>query len=130
MSRPPYPKPVRAPKAPPAPLERSQWGAKRRQNYYAEIEQSRMFEQWLQLHKWQWWHVNLPMRSRAGKPDYECYRERIVFVELKARNPITGRMGKLSAEQMAFIETIKKANGEVYVFRLPDDWDEIEKALK
>lgn len=104
-------------------------GADRKARYDFEAQFARTFEEWLLLHKWQWWHVNLPMRSRDGFPDYECYRERVVWVELKARNPFTGRPGKLSAEQIAFHDTIRRAGGEVHVFLLPDDWKLVEECM-
>ena len=110
-------------------LRRSPWGEKAKARYNAEAEQSRTFEEWLQLHRWQWFHVNLPMRSRAGFPDYMIMRERLVFVELKARNPINGRIGKLSAEQIAFHDCLRQAGAEVHVFYLPDDWKRVDEVL-
>lgn len=106
------------------------FGTKRRAGYAAEAEQARIFEQLLMLHGLEWWHVNLPMRSRAGFPDYEIYGEGWhAWVELKARSPITGKQGKLSAEQRTFHARIERAAGEVQVFRLPDDWDLVDAWL-
>lgn len=102
----------------------------RKARYNAEAEQARTFEDWLLLHRWYFWHVNLPQRSKAGFPDYMLLRERIVFVELKARSPATGRIGKLSLEQTAFHEMIRAAGGEVHTFWLPDDWQLVHDALK
>lgn len=113
-----------------AELKRSTWGSKRRAGYAAEADQARIFEQLLLLHGLEWWHVNLPMRSRAGFPDYEIYGDGwIAWVELKARSPLTGKVGKLTSEQRAFHARIERGLGEVQVFRLPDDWDDVDAWL-
>jgi len=111
-------------------LQRSPWGQKRRASYQAEAEYARTFEELLGLHRIFWWHVNLPMRSKAGHPDYEVWGDGWhAWIELKARNPLTGRIGKLSAEQRTFHEEIKRGAGEVVTFLLPDAWDEIDQWL-
>lgn len=111
-------------------LTRSPFGVKRRAGYAAEADQARIFEQLLALHGLECWHVNLPMRSRAGFPDYEVYGDGWhAWVELKARSPLTGRMGKLTEEQRRFHARIERAAGEVQVFRLPDDWDLVDTWL-
>ncbi len=111
-------------------LQRSPWGQKAKARYNAEAQEARAFEDWLTLHRWWWWHVNLPQRSKAGFPDYVMFRERIVWVELKARNPLNNRIGKVSLEQQRFHERIKEAGGEMYVFWLPDDWKLVHDALR
>lgn len=111
-------------------LQRSAWGSKRRAGHAAEADQARTFEQLLLLHGLEWWHVNLPMRSRAGFPDYEIYGDAwIAWVELKARSLLTGKVGKLTPVQRAFHARIERGGGEVRVFRLPDDWDEVDSWL-
>ncbi len=110
-------------------LRRTPMGLKRRVNYQAEKKQGKVFEDWLDLHGWDWWHDNTSMRSKAGLPDYLLLRERQVWVELKARSPITNKIGKLSPEQRVFHEKLLRAGAELYVWWLPDDWPLAEKAL-
>ena len=108
-------------------MKRSPMGEKRRASYQAEAGYAKTFEETLDLHRLDYWHVNLPMRSRAGFPDYLVMGlDWHAFVELKARNPITGRIGKLSAEQRAFHETLRRAAAEIQNFLLPDDWHEVD----
>lgn len=111
-------------------LSHTPFGQKRHASYNAEALFSRTFEDLLALYRWDFFHVNLPMRSKAGFPDYMLMRERLVFVELKARNPITNKIGKLSAEQIAFHERLRRARAEVHTFLLPDDWLAVDEALK
>lgn len=58
----------------------------------------------------------------AGFPDIILVRERVVYAELKTQR------GKLSPEQVRWLDTLKAAGEEVYVWR-PSDWAEIGKAL-
>ena len=111
-------------------LKRSPWGQKAKARYNAEALESRAFEDLLRIHGWDWWHVNLPMRSKAGFPDYMLMRDRLVFVELKARNPLNDRVGKLSAEQMAFNDRLRRAGAEVHTFVLPDDYEQASRTLQ
>lgn len=104
---------------------------KREAAYQAEAEQAREFEKLLALHRAEFWHVNLPMRSRAGFPDYMVWGDSwLGFVELKAVSPATGRRGRLSAEQLAFHESLLRAGHRVAVFVLPDDFPEANAWLK
>jgi len=57
-----------------------------------------------------------------GFPDLVLVRDRIVFAELKAQK------GKLSADQSNWIEWLRDADVEVYVWR-PDDIDEVIETL-
>src|SRR5216684_1019209 len=104
-------------------VRRSPLGLTRRVSYQTEAGYARTFEALLICHGLEFWHVNLPMRSKAGFPDYEVYGDGwIAWVELKARSQLTDRMGKLSEEQRAFHRRIERGGGEIVVFRLPDDW--------
>lgn len=51
----------------------------------------------------------------AGFPDLVLVRERVVWAELK------GPRGKLSLEQAAWIQSLRRAGQEVYVWT-PEDW--------
>jgi len=113
------------------PITRKPWGEERKGRYQAEAEQSRAFEDLLALHRVDWWHVNLPMRSKAGFPDYMLMGDGwLAFVELKAVSPTTGKTGRLSAEQIAFHERLHKAGAMVSVFVLPRDLEEANQWLK
>ena len=57
-------------------------------------------------------------RGAAGWPDLVLVRERIVFAELKAAN------GRLRRGQAAWLDALKAAGAETYVWR-PDDLPEI-----
>ena len=50
-------------------------------------------------------------------------RERVVWIELKSET------GRLSPEQAAWIDALKAAGQEVYVWR-PDQWPEIREVLR
>lgn len=60
----------------------------------------------------------------AGFPDLTlCKPGRLIFVEVKSHR------GRLSAAQREWIEALRAAGQEVYVWR-PDDFDEIERVLR
>lgn len=84
------------------------------------------------LRGWTWFHdaatntarrcsacgaVRRTPRNAAGWPDLVLLRERTVYAELKADD------GVLSAEQEAWLERLRRAGNEVYVWR-PSDRDE------
>lgn len=73
-------------------------------------------------HGWHWWHVTLAPMSPPGLPDLILWRDRIIWVELKART------GKLSKAQRDTLEQLQHARGEVYVWR-PSSWRDIERVL-
>lgn len=59
----------------------------------------------------------------AGLPDLVLVRERVVWVELKSDR------GLISNEQKVWLEALRRAGQEVYVWR-PKDWNEIVKCLE
>lgn len=74
------------------------------------------------LLKWRPYHTHDSRRSNAGFPDLCLVRERVVWIELKSNG------GKLRPDQTAWVEDLRRAKAEVYVFR-PSDWPEIERVL-
>lgn len=69
------------------------------------------------------YHTFLSKWSEAGFPDLCLVRERVIWVELKSER------GKLSERQMEWLETLKAAGAETYVWR-PEDWpDAVAKTL-
>ena len=59
-----------------------------------------------------------------GFPDLVLVRPgRVLFVELKSRT------GKLSLDQVAWIDSLRAAGADVRVWQ-PADWDEIERELR
>jgi hypothetical protein len=60
--------------------------------------------------------------AAAGYPDLTLVRERLVIVELKSET------GRLRPTQRAWIDRLKAANVETYVWR-PSDWTEVERVL-
>ena len=72
------------------------------------------------------WHPVYHFETRGsvpGWPDLTLIRERIIYVELKAKG------GKLSDYQEDMLMRLKNAGGECYVFR-PQDMDEVIEVLK
>ena len=102
-------------------MRRTEWGAAKRASYLTEKQFQANVEELARDLGWTVFHLNLPMRSPAGFPDLVCFRERILFAELKARSPRTGRMGKLSPQQIEYAHTIQRAGGEYYAWLFPDD---------
>lgn len=91
---------------------------------WSEAEfQSEVIEKLLKPNKWRWYHTHNSRRSVAGYPDLTCVRERVVFIELKTEE------GVESADQLNWIDDLKRAGAEVYVFR-PSQWWEIAEILK
>lgn len=81
------------------------------------------WEQLLSLHGCDFWHCTVAQRSQAGFPDYCVFGVGwCAFVELKARNPITGRAGKVSVAQLRYKASIEASGNEWITFLLPDDW--------
>lgn len=105
-------------------------GEAKRALYVSEKQFQQMVEELAFYCGWTTFHLNLPMRSPAGFPDLVCFRERIVFAELKSRSPRTGRAGKLSPGQTEYANTIMKAGGEYYSWLYPDDWEQVLEVFK
>lgn len=104
-------------------------GAAKRATYVAEKQFQQMVEE-LAFHcGWTTFHLNLPMRSPAGFPDLVCFRDRIIFAELKSRSPRTGQAGERSPGQIEYGNTIIKAGGEYYSWVYPDDFEEVKRVL-
>jgi hypothetical protein len=80
---------------------------------------------------WTSYHVLHSKGSRGGYPDRTLVRDRIIFVELKRE--LTGRASEdrnrqPTADQVAWLDKLAAAGGEVYLWR-PSDLDEISKVL-
>lgn len=71
---------------------------------------------------WDFYHPEISHMSNKGYPDLTAWRERVIWLELKSEK------GQLSQDQANTIEMLKRAGGEVYVFR-PSDWKEIIEIL-
>jgi hypothetical protein len=111
-------------------LRRSPIGVKRRAMVRTEEGFYRTFEHLIRLHRCEAWHMTVAQMSQPGRPDYDVYGDGwYAQVELKARNPVTGRMGKLSAEQLAWKIKAERAGVEWHCFTLPDDWTLLEEWL-
>lgn len=88
-----------------------------------EAEFSRDFISFAKMVGWLGYHTKDSRQSEPGFPDWVLVRERHLFVELKTDK------GRLSRYQMVWVERLKLAGAEVYVWR-PRDWDEIVKVLQ
>lgn len=93
------------------------------------------FEALLGLHGCTFFHptTNHLTRKRAGQKGWVDYtilgHGWHAFCELKARNPETGRAGKLDPDQERYRDEIIEADGEWRSFLLPDEWDAVEDWL-
>jgi phage gp29-like protein len=83
---------------------------------------------------WTWAHFRPAMTARGwrtavegpggvGFPDLILWRDRTIFVELKANG------GRLRPEQQHTVECLQAAGAEVHVFR-PRDWDQVRRTLE
>lgn len=72
---------------------------------------------------WMAYHTHDSRRSEPGFPDLVLVRERIIYAELKSET------GKPTLEQLSWMEALKVAGAEVYLWR-PSDACEIEETLK
>ncbi|MDP9476328.1 MAG: VRR-NUC domain-containing protein [Actinomycetota bacterium] len=73
---------------------------------------------------WRVYHAHDSRRSEPGFPDLCMVRSpRVVYAELKTET------GKLSPDQVCWLEELKACPGvETFVWR-PSDWDEAREAL-
>jgi hypothetical protein len=71
---------------------------------------------------WTTYHTLRSRGSRSGYPDRTCVRERILFAELKREKT------KPTADQIAWLDKLSAAGGEVYLWR-PSDLEEIGLVL-
>jgi hypothetical protein len=74
---------------------------------------------WLHL---RYWHDTDSRRNEAGFPDLVILGNGVVWAELKAER------GRVSPEQQAWHDDLKRAGAEVYVWR-PADWPFISDRL-
>lgn len=58
-----------------------------------------------------------------GFPDLVLTRDRVIFVELKSQT------GRLSHEQMVWLEQLDQAGAEIHIWR-PDDFDTVGEVLR
>lgn len=73
---------------------------------------------------WLCYHTHDSRRSAAGFPDCVLVRgNRVIYAELKAAK------GRVTPEQQAWLESLRRAEKEVYLWR-PADIDEIERLLR
>ena len=68
------------------------------------------------------YHPWLSIHSARGWPDLALVRERLILAELKSET------GKVSEAQRLWIESLRAAKVEVYVWR-PSQFDEVVKIL-
>jgi hypothetical protein len=71
---------------------------------------------------WRSYHVLRSKGSVAGFPDRVCFRDRVVYVELKTM------VGKPSGAQVEWLTGLARAGAEVYLWR-PADLDEAASVL-
>src|SRR3954467_15050939 len=76
----------------------------------------------LDMLAWDRYHTYRSKKSRAGYPDETCWRERVLWLELKREG------GKLSEEQQRVVRGLLAANAEIYVVR-PSALDVLAKVL-
>jgi len=72
---------------------------------------------------WHWQHTHDSRRSKPGFPDLVLWRERVIFVELKAQT------GRVSVDQVRVLSELRRAGAEVYVWK-PTDLAEAEEILR
>ena len=109
------------------PLKRTPWGEKRKTTQQSEKAFQQQVIDLATLLGWWVWHPYYASRSPKGYPDLTMFRERVMFVELKARDA-RGRMGKLMPEQVEMAHRCFKAGAEYYHWT-PEDWEEIKAVL-
>ena len=71
---------------------------------------------------WATYHTLRSKGSKAGYPDRTCWRERVIFAELKAEK------GKPTDLQRETLTGLANAGAEVYLWR-PSDLEEIGRVL-
>jgi hypothetical protein len=69
------------------------------------------------------YHTQHSLGSEPGFPDWCLVRDRVVFVELK------GAAGKLTPAQTRWIEGLRAAGAETYVW-WPQDWPQVLQVLR
>lgn len=133
----PDPKPAKREKRSAVGLKRSEIGAKVKTRVQWEQQQAMTLEGsgdrlgLFQLYHLDWLHLSTPMRDKgtlqAGHPDYLLLGDGpagpwSAYLEIKARNLETKRMGSLQANQRVFHDKLRACGHEVMVAYLPDDF--------
>lgn len=105
----------------------------RTQENISEIAFASQVESLLNLFGWLWCHFRparsnkgwrTPLAGHKGLPDYVAVRDGVLlFAELK------DRYGKPSREQQEWIDALKAAGQQVYLWR-PGDIDEVTEILR
>lgn len=75
------------------------------------------------LRRWLVYHTHDSRRSEPGFPDLVLVRDRVLFAELKTEK------GKITRDQTNWMERLRAAGADAHIWR-PQDWDEIEAALR
>ena len=88
-----------------------------------------------QLHHVDWIHTGTPQRDtgtlKAGQPDYFIIGDGwSAWLEIKARDPVTRRIGRLQANQRSFHDKLRNAGHEVWTVWLPDDLEKVNLWLR
>lgn len=110
-------------------MRRSAIGEPRRKRENNEAQFQKRVMNLAQYLGWWCFHMYHATRSPAGWPDLVLFRERIIFVELKAKDA-RGRMGKLSPAQIEMSQRCFKAGAEYYaLYDTEEDWTKIKEVL-
>ena len=80
------------------------------------------------VHGWTFWHDNDPTINGRGFPDLLLIRERVIWRELKVRDPF-GRANTIDVYQKAFLSRLALAGADAAVWTYPDSWEELVKEL-
>lgn len=89
-------------------------------------------EDLLEIYNWKWCHFRpaetkkgwrTPLSGHKGLPDYIAVKNgRLLMFELKSDT------GKISLNQMEWLNLLRKTKAEVYVW-FPSDWDQLQEVL-
>jgi hypothetical protein len=101
-------------------------GQRREQSALPKISERDFRHQVIDLCKllgWKHYFTWTSIHSPKGFPDLVLVRERVIFAELKTEK------GKVTPNQQEWLDALKQANQEVYLWR-PSDFDEIAGILQ
>ena|SRR3990167_674060 len=90
---------------------------------YSESDFRRQVLALAQLCGWKCYFTWTSIRSPAGFPDFCLVRDRVLFAELKTAK------GKVTPAQQEWLDALRAAGQEVYVWR-PEDLLEIAEVLR
>ena len=89
-----------------------------------ESEFERQVKQLAATFSWSYYHTWRSIHSPVGFPDCVLAKPgRLIFAELKSE------VGKVSQKQQEWLDTLRAAGQEVYVWR-PSQFDEVVEVLK